>query len=149
MKRLLITVIFVTMFIGVEAQGPWKGFFRPIDRSPYKSIGIDRALNDWKVRPLVQLTAMQFLLTSPVTVSSLSSLGTGISYQNIIEQNDKPYTRFAVNGLMLFTTTGEQSPASLSFAVTGSFWQYISIGAGYSLQEKKFFVLTGVQYSFN
>lgn len=157
MKKLILLLLVIVSTVTISAQTPFKGFWRPLDRAAFQTIGTidqdartDRNANLWLFRPVVTISAMQFMLTNPVEVSSFSSLGTGISYQNIISQNEKPYTRFGINALILFTQKiGDVEPASLSFALTGSFWQYISIGGGYSLQAKKFFLLTGIAYNFN
>ena len=153
MKKLLIAILFVTVSVATFAQG----FFRPIDRSLLKvdattdrDITVDQKASVWLFRPSVTLSAMQFFLTNPVEVASLSSLGTGVSYQNIVLQNDKPYTRFGVNALVLFTQSiGDIEPVSLSFAATVQTLNFINVGLGYSLGRNKVFILTGVSFSFN
>lgn len=158
MKKLLI-ILFLAIGITAYCQdSPFKGFFKPINRALFilpdptidRGIRVDESTNFWLFRPVVSITAMQFLFEKPVTVSSLSSFGTGVSFQNIINANAAPYTRFGFNALLLFSQKiGDVEPASLSFAVTGSFLNYVSVGGGYSLQAKKFFILTGVTYNFN
>jgi len=157
MKKLLITFLFLAIGLSGIAQGPWNGFFKPINRTLFlpietidRDVKVDETTSFWLFRPVVSITAMQFLFESPVTVSSLSSFGTGVSFQNIINANAAPYTRFGFNALLLFSQKiGDVEPASLSFALTGSFLNYVSVGGGYSLQAKKFFILTGITYNFN
>lgn len=155
MKRLLLLIGIISISISLSAQ--WKGFFRPIDRSLLKAelttdrdTPIDQRASMWFFRPSVTLSAMQFFLGDPVEVASLSSLGTGVSYQNIVLQNDKPYTKFGVNAMVLFSqSVGEVEPVSLSFAATVQTLNFINVGLGYSLGRNKFFILTGVGFSFN
>lgn len=160
MKRLIITLFYIIVFSlnnVIIAQSPFKGFWRPLNRSVFQSIEtidrgikVDETTSLWLMRPVIELSALQFMLTNPIQVSSLTSLGTGLSYQHIINANGKPYTNFGLNALILFTNkVGGIEPASLSFAVTGSFLQYLNVGGGYSLQAKKFFILSGVTYNFN
>jgi hypothetical protein len=156
MKRLILGLAFVVITCTAFSQERWRGFFEPVDKSifiptqlfPVRADGT--AANVWLFRPVVALSALQFMFTSPVEVSSFSSLGTGLSFQHLISNGGEPYTNYGFNALILFTNKiGDVAPASLSFAVTGSFLNYVSLGAGYSLQAKKVFILTGVTYSFN
>jgi hypothetical protein len=106
----------------------------------------------WLVRPVVTLTATRFDLGKIVTVSPLSSLGTGVSYSHFISVNGEPYNNFGANLLVLFTQDlmdGGVEPAKLSLAGTISFLQYVSVGAGYSFAENKVFLLSGIVYNFS
>ena len=155
-KVILILILAMITIVGLS-QNPFKGFWKPIDRSIFqveytidRELKVDETTSFWLFRPFVSLTAMQFTFANPIEVSSLSSLGTGISYSHFINQNNAPYNNFGINALILFTDQlGGVSPAKLSFAITGSFLQYISIGGGYSFANKKFFILTGIAYNFN
>jgi hypothetical protein len=146
MKKILI-LAFLCLTVTVSAQR-FDHFFGPV---PNDLIEKTRgATSVWLFRPVVTLTAMQFELTKPVTVASLSSLGTGISYQHFVEADGEPYANFGANLLVLFEQDfAGIEPTHLSFAVTGSLFQYVSVGVGYSLNSKHFFVLTGISYSFN
>ena len=154
MKKLvfLLALIFISLagFSQVR-QDRFKGFFGPVDKDLFVAKEGTRALTSvWLFRPIVELTALQFNLTKPVEVASLSSLGTGISYQHFVDVDGEPYSNFGVNGLILFSQDpGGIEPAKLSFAATVSAFQYVNVGVGYSLGIKKFFILTGVTYSFN
>jgi len=154
MKKLIIVFILLFIMAGLSAQG-FHGFFKPVDKSLYVDYDVngDRVVQGysfWQMRPLLTLTAMKFTFEKPVTVSSLSSLGTGLSYQHFIEQNGEPYANFGVNFIVLFTEQMSGiNPAKLSIAVTGMAWQFVNFGAGYDFDCKKMFLLTSISYSFN
>jgi hypothetical protein len=157
MKRLIIALLFVAITFASYSQSAWKGFFRPIPRGIYEPIEttdrgyrVDESTSFWLFRPTFQLTALQFNFVNPITVSSLSSLGTGLSYQHFVNANGEPYNNYGFNALILFSENiGGVEPAKLSFALTGNFLQYVSIGVGYSTSNKTFFALTGVVIHFN
>ena len=160
-------ILFILMFVGLtlQAQFPFKGFLRPVDKDAFKmDITIDsegkvsQNASFWLFRPAVTVSAMQFIFENPVKVSTLTSLGTGISYSHFINQDDLPYQNFAANLLILFGTekaepTKKQetivSPVELSVAGTVTLWQNLSFGAGYNFADKKAFLLTGVTFNFN
>lgn len=151
MKCLILGLAFVVITLTAYSQESWRGFFKPVSDDLFVAVPGQKALSSvWLFRPMVSLSALQFLLTNPVEVSSFSSLGTGLSFQHLISDEGEPYTNYGFNALILFTNKiGDVAPASLSFAVTGSFLNYVSLGAGYSLQARKLFILTGITYSFN
>ena len=144
MRKLLIAF---TLFLAVlSASG--QGLFKPVPSDLFKG---DKAPGSsvWLFRPVVQLTGMQFTLVKPVQVSSLSSLGTGISYTHFIEQNGEPYANFGVNGMLLFSQDlAGVEPASMGLALTISALQYVNAGVGYMFGGD-FFILTGVSFNFN
>jgi len=144
MRKLLIAF---TLFLAVlSASG--QGLFKPVPSDLFKG---DKAPGSsvWLFRPVVQLTAMQFTLVKPVQVSSLSSLGTGISYTLFTEQNGEPYANFGVNGMLLFSQDlAGVEPALMGLALTISALQYVNAGVGYMFGGN-FFILTGVSFNFN
>jgi len=102
------------------------------------------------VRPAVTISAMSITFGEQTTVEPLSSVGTGISYSHFIEQNGEPYQNFSANFLVLFgTELAEVSPLELSIAGSISLYQYLNLGIGYNLMDKKVFLLTGVSINFN
>ena len=155
MKKVILSLGFVFVMLSCYSQdGPFKGFFGPVEKSLYKvrdlDTGKDIVPNFWLFRPLVSLSAMQFMLKSPVQVSSFSSLGTGISYSHFTERNGEPYNDYGFNILVLFTDNiGDIEPVKLSIAGSVSLWQYINVGIGYSNSEKSLFLLTAISYNFN
>lgn len=149
MKQLFVIVL-LSLGLCCYSQSPFKGFLKPIDRGLLQTDTKENRVNLWTIRPVLQVSAMQFLFGDSITVSSFSSIGTGICYTNIISQNGKPYNNFSANLLILFTTgLRETELARISIAASISFLNYVSIGAGYALYDKKFFLLTGVTYNFN
>ena len=154
MKKLLTTIAVLMLAANVYSQ---IGFLRPVPNDLFEmDITTDRDITSdyvalkWMARPMFTITATQFMLTDPVTVKLLSSLGTGISLARFIPQNGEPYMDFAVNLGILFSeqTTGIE-PAKLSVAASVSLWQYINFGIGRSFEAKKFFILWGINYNFN
>jgi len=153
MKKIsMILILAVITIAGFSQEKPFKGFFGPVQKDIFTNPIKMRGVNDvWLFRPVITITAMQFTFTNPVTVLSLSQLGTGISYQHFIQQNDLPYNNFGLNALVLFSQDiGGVEPTKLSLAITGNFFNgYLSVGGGYCIGDKKFFVLTGVALHFN
>ena len=157
MKKLIVVLFFLILPFWLIAQTPFKGFFRPLDRSLFQTeqtidgnIKADEATSFWLFRQVFTLTAIQFDLASPVMVHSLNSMGTGLSYQHIINSNGEPYANYGFNALILYTQDiGDVEPAKISIALTGMAWQYVNAGIGYSFANKQFFILTGLAYSFN
>ena len=127
-----------------------QNFFKPISADIFPK-GVDRSVASvWLVRPAVTISAMSIIFGEQTTVEPLSSIGTGISYSHFIEQNGEPYQNFSANFLILFgTELAEVSPLELSIAGTVSLWQYLNLGLGYNLMDKKVFLLTGVAINFN
>ena len=156
MKR-LITILFLFVCLCVNGQKPFKGFFKPVEKTFLtveltidKLTKVDQTTSAWLIRPCVQVSAMQFILGDPVKVSTLSSLGTGISYSKFTLQNGEPYMNFAANFLILFgTEIADVSPVKLSLAGTVSLWQHLNLGAGYNFYDKKMFLLSGITFNFN
>jgi len=156
MKKLLI-ILFLAIGLSGMAQSPWNGFWKPINRALFlpvetidRDVKVDETTSFWLFRPVVTLSAMQFILEKPVKVTTLSSLGTGISYSHFINSNGVPYMNYAFNFLVLFgTEIADVSPLELSLAATVSAFQYVNVGIGYNFYDSKAFILTGVQFNFN
>jgi hypothetical protein len=156
MKKYIVITILLIITITSYSQSKFQGFFRPIERNifvpefPGEKPFVEGTSHLWLFRPAVSISAMQFNFNSPMTVSTLSSFGTGISYSKIINQNNLPYNVFSANFLILYTDKlGSTEPVNLSLAGTITFLQYISVGLGYSFGNKNLFMLTGVTYNFN
>ena len=152
MKKLIVSLVFLVITLTAFSQeSKFKGFFSPVDKDMFLVKPGQRApLYVVKVRPVVSITAMSFSLKKPSTVSSLNSLGTGISISHFVEANGEPYMNYAFNFLALFgTEIADVSPLEISLATTVSAFQYINVGIGYNFVEKYPFILTGVQFNFN
>ena len=149
MKKLILVLALLAMTLTAFPQS-WDGFFKPVNKKLLIVPGTRQPATVWLFRPVVTVTALQFMFKNPVEVSSLSSLGTGLSLQHLINNDGEPYVNYGFNALLLFTNDiGGVAPASLSFALTGSFLNYVSLGVGYSLEARKAFLLTGITYNFN
>jgi hypothetical protein len=152
MKKIYLIVLLTTFTLCISAQDKkFRGFFGPVDSELFAAKPGQRVpTSAWLFRPVVSVTAMQFNLEKPTTVTSLSSLGTGISYSHFVEANGEPYCNYAFNFLALFgTEIADISPLELSLAATVSAFQYISVGVGYNFSNKNLFLLTGVSFNFN
>lgn len=152
MKKISMILILVALTATVFSQTkPFAGFFRPVDKQMFCSPLDTRAVTSaWLFRPIITVSAMQFFIEKPVQVTTLSSLGTGLSLAHFIEQNSEPYMNYAFNFLVLFGTEVEDvSPLKLSLAATVTAFQYINVGLGYSFYDSKAFILTGVTFNFN
>jgi len=158
----LIAIMF-SLSLGASAQGVFRGFFKPVNKDIFSTpvganttnITADKGMkitapSAWLVRPIVNISAMQFLFEKPVLVNAFGSMGTGISYAHFCEHNGEPYMDYSFNFLILFgTQITEITPVNLSLAASASTLQYINVGAGYSFDAKRFFILTGISYNFN
>lgn len=154
MKKKFLLLAFVVLTFSCMAQKPFQGFFKPVPDNLFsQEVKTQRGITGpsaWFFRPTVSLTATQFLLSKPVEVTSLNSFGMGMSYCKFTEVDGQSYMNFGLNALLLFTEKlGEVEPFKLSMAVTVTALQYVSVGAGYSFETKKPFILTGVVYNFN
>ena len=149
----LITVILVTVNV---ASAQFQNFFKPVPKDVFQQVQtIDRdatidASTFWLFRPVVSISAMQINLGKASSVSSLNSLGTGLSYSHFINQEGVPYMNYAFNLLVLFgTEIADVTPLQLSLAGTATLWEHISFGAGYNFSDGKIFLLTGITINFN
>lgn len=152
MKKIFLSFVLIAAFsLCASAQDKFKDFFGPVDNELFTAKDGQRApLSVWMFRPVVSVTAMQFNFEKPTTVTSLSSLGTGISYSHFVEANSEPYCNYAFNLLALFgTEIADVSPLELSLAATVSAFQYINVGIGFNFANKNAFLLTGINYNFN
>jgi hypothetical protein len=147
MKKIFLVACLLFISLGVFSQG----FFKPVSKDLFAlKAGETTPTSVWLFRPSVELTAMQFTLTKPVQVESLTSLGAGVSYQHFVEVDGLPYNNFGVNALLLFNQDiGGVEPSSLGVAITVNALQYVNVGAGYSFGVKKFCILTGIVIHFN
>jgi hypothetical protein len=159
-KIAAIVVLFLALSTGASAQSPFRGFFKPVSKDLFSTadqmnITADQdiritAQSAWLVRPIMSISAMQFLIEKPITVNSFGSMGTGVSYAHFCEHNGEPYMDYSFNFLVLFgAKIAEVTPVNLSLAASVSALQYINVGAGYSFEAKRFFFLTGISYNFN
>jgi hypothetical protein len=146
MKKILILLLFVVPMT-MTAQ-KFEGFFRGV---PDDIISHDKGISStWLFRPVVQISAMQFILKTPVEVAAFNSLGTGLSYVHFVDNNGEPYANFGVNALVLFSENpGGVEPTQLSAALSVTALQFVNVGVGYNFGGKYAFILTGITINFN
>jgi len=153
MKKVVIISMLFLMTIVTMGQSKWSGFFKPVtyDAPSLRTRDVREPTNIWLFRPVVSLSAVQFtwdVTAKQFNSSAFSSTGMGISYAHYIDLNNEPYNNFGFNLLVLMNTSTIDKPASVSLAGTVSALKFVSVGAGYNLGQKVFFMLTGVSYNF-
>lgn len=153
MKKLIVALFFVAFSAAGYSQ--WDGFFKPVEKNLFamESNSKDKAItNVWLFRPAIAVTAIQLNWnkdTKQMDASALSSAGMGIGYQHFIEANGLPYNNYGFNAILLLGADLEGStPATMAFALTGSFFQFVNIGGLYNFSNKTFGILTGVTIRF-
>jgi hypothetical protein len=152
MKKVILLLLLLGIFAVGQSQNRSKGFFKPVPNDLLTKG--DRALNQsvWLFRPAVTLTAIQLNWNKEskgFDASALSSAGMGVSYAHFIEANGLPYNNFSVNAVMLLGADIQNpSPATISFALTGTLFEYLNLGGLYNFSTKSFGILTGVQIKF-
>jgi len=152
MRKLFLITLAIFLSMGVFAQGPFTGFFKP-----GKNLGIEYGLKadgsqrEWYFRPAAQLTAVQFIYNKDLKQfesSTFSSAGIGIGYQHFIKDvNDNLVNNYGFNALLVIDAS-QSSMAGIGIAATFNAMQFINIGGGFNLTNKQFFVLTGAIWTF-
>jgi hypothetical protein len=152
MKKLIFLLLLCIPLVGFS-QGPFKGFFKPINDNVFPArYFMQRGENipgKWLFRPAISITAIQLnwnKTTKQFDASALNQAGLGIGYQHFIDNSGTPYNDFGVNALLLLGA--DQGNGSMSFALTGSFLQYCNVGCLYNFSSQSFGILTGVTLKF-
>lgn len=148
-KIILISVLFLATIVAM-GQNHFRGFFKPVsyDTPAVKARALGTPVNVWLFRPAVSLSAVQFTWNKDLKQFNsevFSSTGMGIGYQHYIEVNGEPYNNFGFNALVLLNGV---DPSTVSLAGTVSAFKFVSVGGGYDLGRKTWFILSGVSYSF-
>jgi hypothetical protein len=151
MKKLFIGLMFIFMFISMEAQ-IFDGFWQPVKRQSYYDPAleksVDRAAGIWLMRMSAGVSANLFTYnkeTKKIEQDAFSKFGLGLSYAHY-KDGEVPYNDFSVNAFMFFPADGDIMSTSL--AVTVGALQFIQVGCLYDFTLKKFGVLTGLKYTF-
>ena len=151
MKNFILGSLLLTFAITINAQSPFKGFFKPVSTNLVfaNQSAILGGTDIWLFRPSISLTAVavQFGGGQPV-MQTLSSVGTGISYGNFTQIDGKPYCNYSVN-VALLTQIKIDGVTSANFgaALTGDVFNKL-IGAGVGYIDKHVLLLTSVSISF-
>lgn len=153
MKKFLFLVVLMSFTLMTFGQSKFKGFFKPVsyDTPALHTRALGEATNVWLLRPIVTLSAVQFTWNPELKQfdsNAFSSTGMGISYAHYIDVNNEPYNNFGFNLLVLLNSYTIDQAASVSLAGTISALKFVSLGGGYDIGKKVFFLLTGVSYSF-
>jgi len=153
MKKLITLLFFVILTITGFSQG----FFKPVDSEMFKNdkgIRVLAVTQKWEFRPAITISAVQLNWnkgTKQFDASAFNSAGIGVGYQHFVELADgTPFNNFGFNGILLLGADDILNPTvpTISFAVTGSFLQYVQLGTLYNFTNKSFGILTGVNLKF-
>lgn len=158
MRKLLFMIPLLLITLAGFSQG-FNGFLKPVKDNPaLKGLELtDKGFSDnvALIRFTAGVEANQYIynkVSKSVEQRFFSKAGFGLSYAFYsVREDGTPYSDFSVNALVL-TTLADESP-QLSFAVTGTFWQYISAGLDFqpSLVGSDYIpvsVLFGAKYKF-
>lgn len=150
MKKVILLLLIIFVTINIEAQSRWSGFWRPVEKSVLVSKAPGDKTFEFKFRPAATMTAIQFDWDKEAklfTASSFASAGIGAGLQHYIEQADGSLVNnYGFNALLVLD--GSQGTAGAGIAITASALRFVSLGGGYSLTNKRFFLLTGIMYNF-
>jgi hypothetical protein len=148
---LIVMMVFIT--IGLNAQKPFEGFFKPIQKEDinivnlreYRDLGEFNTYS-WIFRPAATVTAVAIDFEG--NSHSFSSFGIGLSYGKFTVVDDKPYCNYSFNALLLTgAEIGGEQKTSLGGALTVDVFNKI-IGGGIAYIDKKAMLLTTLSYSF-
>ena len=156
MKKLIVLSLTLFLTIGLFAQGPFTGFFKPSktlksqytlkDQYTFKAGEEERS---WYFRPTAEVTAFRFDYNKEEKAfesSSFSGFGVGVSYQHYTDNGSgELVNNFGINALIMFDATQN---TGIGLAATVNALQFVNIGAGYDLTNKNFFLLTGAVWTF-
>ena len=155
MKKLIVLSLTLFLTIGLFAQGPFTGFFKPSSELELRGLAL-RAEGDvsheWYFRPAAQMTALQFTYNKELKLfesSTFSSAGLGIGLQHYVEKNGVPVNNYGFNALIIIDGS-QSSNGGVGMAATVNALQFVNIGAGYTFtgDNKHFYFLTGAIWTF-
>lgn len=152
-KRITFMILFLLATVLTFGQDKWKGFFKPVtyDTPSLKTRAAGQATNTWLFRPVVTLTAIEFVWNKELKQfdsGKFNSAGAGIGYAHYIDVNNEPYNNYGFNLLVLMNQYDAKNGAGISLVSAVSALKFVSVGVGYDLGRKTYFFLTGVSYSF-
>ena len=154
MRKAIIVIAFLFATIGVMAQGPFEGFFKP--KAGTETYFTKETSREWYFRPAAQLTALQFTYNKDLKQfesSTFSSAGIGIGYQHYVDNAGELVNNFGFNALIVFDAS-QSSNASIGFALTANALQFVNLGLGLNFRDLKandrfpVFILTGCVWTF-
>jgi len=155
MKKLIFLLLLLIPLSGFS-QSKFAGFFKPVSNNLFPlEYSMQPGLKIpgvWLFRPAIELSAVKLTwngTTKQFDASALDQVGIGIGYQHFIDNSGTPYNNFGINGLLLFGA--DKGSGSVAFALTGSFLQYVNIGAMVNIagvNAGTFGLLTGVTLKF-
>jgi len=150
MKKILLLI---TLFACTGILGYSQGIFKPVPSDLFTSgtYYVKQAKNThvWLPRLSAGVVANQFTYnktTGNLDMSSFTKVGLGISYAHFVPGETEPYNDYSFNGFIFLPTKEPES--GLALALTVSALKYINAGMGYDFGPNKFFLLTGLTYTF-
>jgi len=151
MKKLIVLSLTLFLTVGLFAQGPFTGFFKPSSELEITSLTLkaDGAEREWYFRPTVSVTAYRYdYIKEEKTFvgSSFNGFGVGISYEHYTKNaNGEPVKNFGFNALAMFDVTQNEG---IGIAGTVEILGFASFGPGYDLTNKNFFLLANATWTF-
>jgi hypothetical protein len=157
MKKLLLSIALISLTLAIMAQSPFKGFFKPVqlsEKTTLKGVITIESVQNWLFRPTIAISATKLQPVGGEKVfetSSFQSLGTGISYQKIIDQDGTPYCQLAYNFLILYNLDySGKAPVNMGVAVTaGILNNLVSAGIGWDAGQKNPYLLLNISLNLN
>lgn len=157
-KAPLMILLLIGFGLTASAQGPFDGFFKPMDKTSFEKATLQKGLVKevnpfiWKFRPSAELTAVQVMYdkeTKTWNSSSFHSAGIGLGLQHYVESNGEPVNNYGFNALlMLDATPTEDKGAGFGLAATMNIPNFVNFGGGYNFTFKKPYILLGAVYNF-
>ena len=156
-----ILLIFLLLGLSCYGQTPFKGFFRPLDRSLFQTeqtidgnIKADEGTSIWLMRPSFTISAMEITLSKEngkvFDIASLTKAGFGLSYSHFISVNNLPYNNYSINGMVLFNIVPTETTAlNISPTIAIHAFEFVDFGIGYDTGQKRLFGLLGINYNFS
>jgi hypothetical protein len=137
--KTLLLIFFAAASVSLCAQtSPWSGFFSPrkslvapTENVQMKGIVLPTLPENWKFRFGMSITGVGFRYTTDGWKSdAFNRLGTGLSYQKIIDNNGTPYAQLSFNALITYLIVpGNVTPTNTGITVSAGFFNnYISLG---------------------
>jgi hypothetical protein len=135
MKKIIIGLLLISLAFTINAQS-FKGFFKPVATNQVYQKAIfgeaTASSSQWLFRPAVFITADAIKLSGGVAITQpLSSLGTGISFSNYIDNNGTPYAQFNVSALLMtnINLNGTSLTSLGGGLIVGAFNGIVNVGA--------------------
>ena len=155
MKKLFLLTLTLFFTIGLFAQGPFTGFFKP--SSELKSVITFKAEGDtdwgFHFRPAAEMNCIQFNYNKEeglFNASTFNGAGLGLSLQHYVEKaNGDLVNNYGFSALIMLDAS-QNTNGGLGAALTANILQFVNGGVGYMFtgDNKHLFIVTGCLWTF-